>query len=155
MSLYQRAVTFMNTMDFYLRFPSVLKKALSEGEVSFKTIPIIDYKPFIAYRRISRVNGDTTPINKSDFFSYMEMSDKQRPRTANKKEIGSYSCSLNRSIENLKNALGLPKPNKQIIKGWVQCEYGPQYTNSASLHVDWWLYEDANFFHEFEVVKNE
>lgn len=135
-----------------MKFPSVLKKALTEEIVIFENEIEIEYEKFIAYRRISRTNGDTTPINRNDFKSYMEMPEKQRPRSAVPNDIGSYSCSLNRSVDSLKVALRLPQPNKKIMKGLVTCNYGPQLTNTINSHVHWWLYDSLEIFEDFEVT---
>lgn len=82
--------------EYYLRFPSILKKALIEGNVSFDGNVRYEYPPIRAYRMIKRKNNDETSIQLSDFKSHVEREAEgerfsSRP---DKNNIASYSCSL-------------------------------------------------------------
>ena len=140
----------MDEKEYYMKFPSVLKQALLNGEVCFDDKTQKEYEPFEVYRGVVREKGETLEVKKEDFLSYAEL--KKKPRGKKKVDIGWYSCSCFTEKKELEEALKLPRANKRIIKGKVKKEYGPQRTNETSKHVDWWLFEDAECQKEFVVI---
>ena len=134
---------------YYLRFPSVLRKALQNGEVAFDSNVEIEYMPFTVFRGITREKGESLEICRSDFLSYAELNKKPRGMEYN---IGWYSCSCFKESKELEAALKLPRYNKKIISGFIKSEYGPQKTNNDTGHVDWWLYENTEVEKDFKVM---
>lgn len=134
---------------YYLRFPSVLHKALQNGEVSFDSDVKWEYTPFTVFRGITREKNESLEIRRSDFLSYAELNKKPRGMECN---IGWYSCSCFTDSTELEAALKLPRYNKKIMSGLIKPEYGPQKTNTKTGHVDWWLYENTEVETEFKVI---
>ena len=146
--------------EYYLRFPSVLKKALLERKVVFGDHVFYKYEPIRAYRIIKRKSGDTTPIQLNDFKSYMEqLNDRgnSRSRYINENDISSYSCSFFNDLASLekkfKGASHIPNSNHyKIIEGYVKDDYGPCDMNEKTKHIDLWLYDMCDPSLEFKVL---
>lgn len=136
--------------EYYMRFPSVLREALMSGRVSFKQGTKFAYAPFLVYRGITREPGESLAITRNDFLSYAELG--KKPRGLKNPGISLYSCSCFVEKDELLAALKLPRFNKKIIFGELRDTYGPQRTNLANKHVDWWIYEQAEFEHTFKVI---
>ena len=134
---------------YYLRFPSVLRKALQNGEVSFDSDVKWEYTSFTVFRGITREKDESLEIRRSDFLSYAELNKQPRGMECN---IGWYSCSCFTDSTELEAALKLPRYNKKIMRGLIKPEYGPQKTNTKTGHVDWWLYENTEVEKEFKVI---
>ena len=58
-------------MEYYNRFPTVLKNALINGTVKFPDSLQYEYEDLVVYRGVSYSKNKTT-IDKSDFLSNME-----------------------------------------------------------------------------------
>jgi hypothetical protein len=136
--------------EYYMRFPSVLRKALENREISFDEETKFSYAPFVVFRGITRNKGDDLEIKRKDFLSYAELG--KKPRGKKTADIGWYSCSCFLEKDELAEALKLPRYNKKIIKGTLEESYGPQKTNDETKHVDWWLYDKISFEKKFEVI---
>lgn len=137
------------TKDYYKRFPSVLRNALTEGKVSFPEETRWEYEPFTAFRAITRKPGESMELKPEDFLSQAE----KRTREANFDDIGSYSCSVFIDEKQLKIALKLPRGNKHIAEGKVKAANGPINQSNRSTHVHWWLYEGASACDDFRILK--
>ncbi|WP_347223798.1 hypothetical protein [Bacteroides congonensis] len=130
----------------YLKFPSVIRDKLCNGEFAFPAHTQFAYDPILAYRGIRRDEDDFTAVSRKDFESHAER--KIRRRGINQKDPHYFGVSLFLHKESLENALNLPRPNKKIAVGNVYAEAGPAEVNESTGHVCWWLYDkvDINGF---------
>lgn len=140
------------TYENYEKFPAVIREMLVAG-ISFPEGTRFSYDKFIAYRVVTRAEGDfSSLISDNDFKSYKELG-----KTIKKKRIigisrddtnetlnpDYYSVSFALEKEKLINQFKMPKPTKRMIQGFIHEESGPQYTNKEG-HVSWWLYEQRD-----------
>jgi hypothetical protein len=147
------------TSKCYLNFPSVLRGALLEGKVAFGDHVLCKYEPIQAYRVIKRKDGDTTPIQLSDFKSQMEqLKDEGRERSrhsqVNENHISCYSCSFFNTLSALKKNFCIPNAYNSKIKiiiGYVKDDYGPCEINEKK-HINLWLYAGCDPSSEFKVL---
>lgn len=136
-------------LDYYSRFPSVLKSALIQQTVNFLDSISMDFQPLHVFRGITRKKGDNTIINHGDFLSQMEKG------VGQSNDISTYSCSVFTSKEELQIAYHLPRNNRKIIKGTIEKKYGPILCDNDNKHVDWWLFEGSDPSKNFEVDNDE
>ncbi|MDV0447517.1 hypothetical protein MsAg5_14170 [Methanosarcinaceae archaeon Ag5] len=141
---------------YYLRFPSVLKKALLNRKVVFDAFLICHYEPFFAYRAIDRKKDDGTPINRKDFRSYAELHVDGVFKGRVRKNISFYGCSLFTNLNEMKEKMNCKLPgisdSQKIIAGYVKDSNGPCAVKNENSHVDWWLFEGCDPSSDFEVM---
>lgn len=131
-------------LEYYDKFPAIIKKQLVEGVFCFPKGTQFEYSPFIAYRSIEREDNDDSPTNREDMRTHPELG-RKKPR--NVPEWNWYSTSLFTDVEELKQKMKFPRPNSKIVFGEVRAEGGPHYISAETSHVSWWLFEDADVSH--------
>ena len=141
----------MPGIEYYSRFPGVLRKALLEGKVAFPYSMQVDYDELCVYRGV-KYNSQKTAIDKSDFLSYMEQ-DRNPMRPVDDTDISSYSCSCFLNMDEIRVCAKFPRKNKAIARGIIKKEYGPININTKTSHVDLYLYKEVDPSREFEVVE--
>lgn len=123
------------------KFPSILKKGFKTDGINFPDNIEFEYKEIYAYRKITRDDFNDCIITKNDFKSYAEL---KKPKPRGMKNISSYySCSLNTSLDEIKEMFKFPGKKKGIAGGFVNKEHGPKLGPNSDNHIDWWLYENA------------
>ncbi len=146
----------MNTDEFYLKFPSVLRKALQSGVVSFDELPCeTSFEPIPVYRVIKRQleEQDNIEIKEQDFLSQAELNAISPKGTEAKDligDIGKYSCSFSLTKEWLQNIFKLPKKTKLLIYGTINETHGAINRDSIP-HIHCWIYKDVSLVKEFVV----
>lgn len=144
-------------IELYYSFPAVFRNKLLNKEISFPDGTLFQYDKFCAYRGIIRDEQDHTPLNKDDMKSYYELYLEKgkcpRGRSIDLSDPSSYSVSLFRDFEDLKNIFKFPRPRKKVAVGCIFAEGGPQKMSTSTSHVDWWLFENVDFSN-FEVLEN-
>ena len=138
-------------MEYYERFPSVLKKALKENKVRFFPNLCKEYQPIEVYRSVRIVKNIKEVITKEDFYSQVE---RDLPGV-DKDDIGNYSCSCFETIEEIWDRLHYPKKNKKIAKGVIYDNEGPIAKDKGSTHIHWFLYDGVDPSDRFEVINYE
>lgn len=136
---------------YFMRFPSVLKKALQSERIIFPECIMIKYEPLIAYRGIRIIPDSKITVTKEDFKSQVE---RNLPGT-NFDDIGNYSCSCFMDMAELKAAFKLPRKNKGIAVGLIRDNYGPYILEDDSSHIHWFLYDGVDPSSDFKVIKDE
>lgn len=139
-------------MEYYNRFPTVLKKALISGRVRFPASIQQEYNELLVYRGVS-YSKNKTVIDKNDFLSNIERNMKNPMVPADYDNIDDYSCSCYMEIEKLRIYAKFPRRNKAIAKGVIKKEYGPIDINKDTSHVHLYLFEEVDPSDEFEVVE--
>ena len=129
------------TNENYLKFPSVLREMVCNGEIIFPNNAYFVYEPILAYRGIQRERDDVSAITRADFMSYAEKN--IRRRCIDKKDPHYYGVSLFLNKASVENALKFPRVDRKIAVGHVYSEAGPAEVNEATEHVCWWLYENV------------
>lgn len=124
----------------YLKFPSVLKEKISNGEIIFPDTAYFVYEPILAYRGIQRDESDFSMVSRADFRSHAER--KLRRRGMNRNDPHYFGVSLFVNKASVENALNFPNPKKKIAVGHVYSEAGPAEVNDTTGHVCWWLYDN-------------
>lgn len=127
--------------DNYLKFPSVMKEKICNGEIVFPDNICFVYEPITAYRGIQRKEDDFSAVSRADFKSYAEMN--IRRRGVNTKDPHYFGVSLFLNKESVENALKFPRLDKKIAVGKVYSEAGPSELNGDTGHVCWWLYDNV------------
>ena len=125
----------------YLKFPSVLREKIENGEFVFPENTKYQYSPIFGFRGIERTVNDYTAVSRKDFLSYAELNVSRRG--INKKDPHYFGVSLFVNKESVENALKFPRPDKKIAQGYVYAEDGPSELNLESGHICWWLYDNA------------
>lgn len=138
-------------LEYYNKFPIILKNALISGTVKFSKSLKKEYNDLPAYRAV-KYNNTKKEIDKSDFLSYMELP-KNPLIIIDENNISSYSCSLFLNLDELHKITKFPTKNKAIAKGMVKKEFGPIDINNNTSHIDLFLYEDVDPSNEFEVIE--
>lgn len=131
-------------IENYYKFPELLRNKLLNNEIKLPKDTRFKYSSIIGYRCIQRSKDDNTPLNQNDMKSYAELK-KRRPGQSIedlKTNPKYYGVSLYKNINEVKQVLKLPKPNKKIAKGYISMEGGPELTEGE--HVCWWLYENVS-----------
>ena len=131
-------------VEYYKKFPPVLKTKLVNKEISLPDGTQFEYEPILAYRGLTRNTNDNTPVNINDMISRYDMKKKPRGMVVDEKDPRSYAISLFKTIDMLKLCWNFPRPNKKVAQGYVYMNGGPQYTDDRE-HVSWWLYENIDF----------
>lgn len=139
-------------LEYYNRFPAVLKNALISGKVSFPSSIQHEYSNMAVYRGVSYSKTKTT-IEKNDFLSNMERHLQNPMVPVDDEKIDDYSCSCYLDIEELRMRAKFPRKNKAIAKGVIRNEFGPIVINQKTSHVDLYLFDDIDPSAEFEVVE--
>ena len=124
----------------YLKFPSIIKEKICNGEFVFPDNTVFAYQPILAYRGIQRKANDFTEVSRKDFMSYAEM--KVRRRGVNTADPRYYGVSSFLNKESVENALKFPRTDKKIAVGKVCSEAGPAEINEYTGHICWWLYDN-------------
>lgn len=135
--------TYTMEKKIYNRFPCVLRSKLEDGVFTFPEGTRFEYDAFLAYRAVERKESDFAPVTVNDFKSYIELG-KKTPRGYNgdpSKDPSFYSASLFLDKKIVEQVMRFPNPKLKMAKGYVNCEYGPEYTKDK--HIDWWLYENV------------
>lgn len=133
--------------EYYLKFPSVLRKALQSKTVTLPEKLKYEYEPLRVFRGIRYKEGKKEIIDKSDFLSQAE---RNLPNT-DFTDIGSYSCSCFEDVEELILSYSLPRKNKAIAKGIMTCTLGARLDDPDRTHRHWFLYDEADPSDDFEV----
>lgn len=139
-------------IEYYNRFPDLLKRALLDGKVLFPPTLIREYDDMLVYRGVS-YNKNKTQIDKSDFISNIELKTKNPMIVAFEDQISSYSCSCYLDIEAIRFFARFPRKNKAVAKGKIRKEYGPIDINQDTSHVDLYLFEGIDPSDGFEVIE--
>ena len=139
-------------LDYYNRFPGLLKNALTEGKVSFPDTLICEYEDMEVYRGVSYTK-EKMQIDKSDFISKMELKVNNPMIAVFEEEISSYSCSCYLDIEQMRINGKFPRKKMAIAKGIIKKEFGPIDINNDTKHVDLYLFEGIDPSAEFEVIE--
>lgn len=139
-------------MEYYNRFPTVLKNALITGTVKFPSSIQQEYTELTVYRGVS-YSEKKTVIDKSDFFSNIERNIKNPMVPVDYENISDYSCSCYLKIDELRMRAKFPRKNKAIAKGFIKKEFGPIDINRDTSHVDLYLFDEADPSEGFEVVE--
>ena len=137
-------------IEYYKRFPAVLKRALIDGKVNLPDNLLKEFQTIIAYRGIRFKKGEKESVEKSDFLSQVE----RNIPGANYDDIGEYSCSCFENIDELRVSYKLPRKNKGIAKGKIKCENGPIVQDEGT-HIHWFLYDNVDPSQDFEVYEYE
>lgn len=135
---------------YYLKFPSVLGKALQDEMVELPENVEFEYNPVQVYRGIRYKMGVKECVDKTDFRSQAE---RRLPGT-DYNDIGEYSCSCFEDLEELQLAYSLPRKNKGISKGVMSCKAGARWKNQNDAwetHWHWFLYDGADPSCDFKV----
>lgn len=125
----------------FLKFPSVMKEKIRNGEFIFPEKTLFAYDPILAYRGIQRGENDFRAVSRKDFMSYAERKVSRRGIDRNDPHYFGVSLFLNR--ESVENALKFPRPDKKIAVGKVYAEAGPAEINDVTGHICWWLYDNV------------
>lgn len=137
-------------VEYYNKFPAVLKSKLINKEIRFPSGTQFEYEPILAYRGLTRKINDNTPVNANDMISYYDMKRKPRGMVVDENDARSYAISLFKTIDMLKMCWKFPRPNKKLARGYVYMNGGPQYTDDKE-HISWWLYEEDVDFSSFKI----
>ena len=122
------------------KFPSILMNKIDSKEFEFPVGTLFSYEPIAAYRAITRKDGESPDITRTDFMSYAELGKKGRSIDINDPHY--YGVSLYKDKKLLENALKFPRPNWKVAEGMVYFEGGPIDVNEKTEHICWWLYDN-------------
>lgn len=137
------------------KFPITLREKIKNDGFSFPAETELEYEPILAYRGITREEGDLAGVTRRDFRSKAEMKEKKiRGRVIDQTDPQYYGVSLFKDKKEFINAFKFPRPRKKIAVGYIKQEGGPQYTNEETKHVCWWLFEDVDLS-TFKIEENE
>lgn len=143
------------TDEICLKFPTVLREKLKNGEIELPNDVEFEYNPIHAFRAIVREQDDFSPICRKDFKSYAELGRKKlRGQSYDVSSPNYYGVSCFTNREKVELALHFPNPHKKLAEGYVYQEGGPQQRNDETRHVCWWLYENVDLS-QFQIVKGE
>lgn len=140
---------------YYLRFPSVLKRAIEVHNIEFPKETKWEYEPQIAFRGVKREMGEDINVDNRDFLSYAELGKKARGQQYSEKDIEWYSCSCYMRKSQLEAGLKLPRSKWRISQGKIRDNKGCICINKSTGHIHWWIYENANPAEGFEVISDE
>lgn len=140
---------------YYLRFPSVLKRAIEVHNVEFPKDTQWEYEPQTAFRGFKREAGEDINLKDSDFLSHAELGKKARGRQYSEKDIEWYSCSCYMQKSQLEAGLNLPRSKWWISQGKIRDNKGCIRINRYTGHIDWWIYKNTNPAEDFEVINDE
>ena len=131
------------------KFPITLREKIKNDGFAFPEQTELEYEPILAYRGITRKEGDLSGVTRRDFRSKAEKKEKKiRGQVIDQTNPTYYGVSLFKDKDILKskfvNAFKFPNPRKKIAVGYIKQESGPQLTNEETTHVCWWLFEDAD-----------
>lgn len=130
------------TEELYLKFPSLLRQKIKNGQVKFPLDTLFQYTPVKAYRCIVREPDDMSAVTRNDFKSYAEEGKRiTRNQVIDSSKPDYYGVSLFRRKEIVENKMKFPNPHKKMAEGFVFQEGGPQRSDKNTEHVCWWLYE--------------
>jgi len=141
------------------KFPATLREKIKNDGFVFPAQTEVEYSPFLAYRAITRKEGDLSEVTRNDFRSKAEKKEKKiRGKVIDQTDPAYYGVSFFKDKDILKskfvNAFKFPNPCKKIAVGFIKQEGGPQLTNEESTHVCWWLFEDVDLS-TFKFDENE
>ena len=139
-------------MEYYNKFPKVLKNALIDGIVSFPNSIQQNYDELTVYRGV-RYSKDKTIIDKTDFLSNVERNLRNPMVPADHEDISNYSCSCYLKLEEMRTLAKFPRKNKAIAKGKIKKEFGPIDVINKTSHIDLYLFEGIDPSDEFEVIE--
>lgn len=139
-------------VEYYKKFPIVLRSALLKGEVAFPDSLNKEYDSLIVYRGV-RYNSIKTEITKDDFCSNVEQMLKNPVIVADTEDISSYSCSCYLEVDAIRLYAKFPRKNKAIAKGVITKEFGPIDINNDTSHIDLYLFDNVDPSNNFEVVE--
>jgi hypothetical protein len=94
--------------------------------------------------------GDS--VTPDDFRSYYQLG---KDSDANKP--GHYSVSMAPTIEAAHKLQKKFPPfiDKKLAKGQIKGHYGPSLLNKRKDHIDWWLYENSEPWHDFTMIDGQ
>lgn len=144
--------TVIAKLEYYNKFPNILKKALLNNKVKFPETLQYNYDNLYVYRAVQYTNKKRT-IERSDFSSYMELKEKNPMIVADENNIECYSCSFFKNIEEMHIRTKFPSKNKAVAKGIIKKEFGPININESTSHIDLYLFKNIDISKEFEVFE--
>lgn len=139
-------------IEYYNRFPTILKDALINGRVCFPQSLQREYMETTVYRGVS-YSANKQTINKNDFLSNIERNITNPLVPVDYDDISSYSCSCYLKIDAMRLYTKFPRKNRAIAKGIINKEFGPIDVNNSTSHIDLYLFEDVDPSAEFEVIE--
>lgn len=139
-------------LEYYNRFPTILKNALVGEKVSFHDNMKQEYSELVVYRAV-RYNTTKQHIDKTDFLSNIERKQTNPTVVADENDIEDYGCSCFQSLEKMTKLTVYPTKNKAIAKGKIKKQFGPINIAEESTHVNLFLYNKIDPSNEFEVNK--
>lgn len=139
-------------MEYYNKFPIVLRTALIKGKVKLPSSIQKQYDNLCVYRAVKYTSTKTT-INRNDFLSYVELKEQNPLLAVNDNEISSYGCSCFYKIEEMHIRTKFPCKGKAIAKGIINSKYGPIDINNDTSHIDLYLYDNVDPSNKFEVIE--
>ena len=141
--------------EYYLRFPSVFKKALKEGIIEMPQELEIEYAAIKAYRGVRFIKFKKEKLEKQDFLAQIDLkvAGDRRYQQCSDADIDNYGTSVFDDIEELHAAYFLPRKNKGIAEGLVKMENGPICRSDEESHILWFLYEGATPQKDFKVIE--
>lgn len=140
------------TLEYYNRFPTVLKDALISGKVRFPDSLQSEYKEMAVFRGV-KYTENKTGIDRSDFLSHVERRNNNPMFLADDTKISSYGCSFFMNMDVMHQLTKFPSKNKAIAKGIIRSDFGPIDVNEETSHTDLFLFNNADPSSEFEVVE--
>ena len=140
-------------LEYYNRFPTILKDALVSGKVMFPNSLQREYEELCVFRGV-KYTAQKTEIDKSDFLSYIELKKKSPMLVADDSKISSYSFSCFLNMDEMRHQTKFPSKNKAIAKGVIKKEFGPIDINEDTSHVDLFLYDNVDPSCEFALKTN-
>lgn len=152
--------------SYYQAFPSVLRKALEDGKVSFDGVESdleMEFEEFQAYRVLKRTfETDSFEVLESDFDSQAEMKEKGtlpavQLRDFDESDIGNYSCSFSSEPKSLSNVMRLrTKPERRLAIGKLKQQFGIlKKKNESNGHIHLWRYEAVSMQSSFQVLTKD
>lgn len=132
---------------YFMKFPSVLRKALQSNKVRLPQTLQKEYEPLRVFRGIRYKLGEKECVEKADFLSQAE---RNLPGT-DFDDLGSYSCSCFEDVKELELSFKLPRKNKGIAEGIMKCENGARLDDNEGTHKHWFLYDEVDPSCDFRV----
>lgn len=140
------------TLEYYNKFPTVLRDALKCGKVQFPNSLQCRYEELSVFRGV-KYTKNKTEIEKSDFFSQIERKKINPMVMADDSNIADYSCSVYINLEELHQRTKFPNKSMAIAKGTIKNVFGPINMNKKTSHIDLFLFNNVNPSNEFEVIE--
>lgn len=139
-------------IEYYNRFPLLLRKALIERKVEFPDCLERDYSDLSVYRGV-KYSKQKDYIEKEDFLSNIERKQNNPMVPADSDDIRDYSCSCYTDLNEMRMQAKFPRRNHAIAKGNIKKEFGPIFIDANTSHVNLYLFDNVDPSKEFEVIE--